>query len=39
MLGSWRKLGNPLGIVNGSNWFVGEVVRYNGESSVGRLVR
>ena len=30
MLGSWRKLGNPLGIVNGSGWFEREAVRYNG---------
>ena len=37
MLGSWRKLGNPLGIVNGSGWFEREAVRYDGRVVLGGL--
>ena len=37
MLGSWRKLGNPLGIVNGSGWFEREAVRYIGRVVLGGL--
>ena len=37
MLGSWRKFGNPLGMVNGSGWFEREAVRYNGRVVLGDL--